>query len=276
MSRSIRSRRSADRFAMTEEREIIIEGKSYTIVISDEKEALLAAKAAGRALLGLQSEENEELWPASYVAESFNDLDPEYLEQVVRRCHGMPWRIGETKRLLIREFQAGDAGKVLREETDTREDEVFYTPEKLSEYIRCQYGFYEYGLWALIEKETGKLIGKAGIVQVNSGQEPWESEMQTDETGAEQRVKKSKNRLYVEIGYHIFKPYRRRGYALEACRKIIELVKEKAQTPVCIYAKIDASNEASIETAKSCGLSYVIQKCNEAGQWMYHGSDCWK
>ena len=260
---------------MTEEREVVIEGTVHTVIISDEKEALLAAKAAGRALIGLQSRENMDLWPASYVAESWEDLDDAYLEQVVRRHLGLPWHIGETKRLLIREFQAEDAKKVPGEETDREEDSVFYTPDKLSRYIRCQYGFYEYGLWALVEKKTGNLAGKAGIVRTSYGKKPWEEDRKTGESHSLPAKEKPEEGFYVEIGYHIFRPFRRRGYATESCRKIVELVREKAEMPVCIYAKIDASNKASIGVAKSCGFFVIAEKCSGEVRWLYLCSDCW-
>lgn len=260
---------------MTEEREVIIEGTVHTVIISDEKEALLAAKAAGRALIGVQSRENMDLWPASYVAESWEDLDDAYLEQVVRRHLGLPWYIGETKRLLIREFQAEDAKKVPGEETDREEDSVFYTPDKLSRYIRCQYGFYEYGLWALVEKKTGNLAGKAGIVRTSYGKKPWEEDRKISESHSLPAKEKPEEGFYVEIGYHIFRPFRRRGYATESCRKIVELVREKAEMPVCIYAKIDASNKASIGVAKSCGFFVIAEKCSGEVRWLYLCSDCW-
>ena len=44
----------------------------------------------------------------------------------------------------------------------------------------------------------------------------------------------------MELGYHIFKPYRRKGLAVEACRGIISHVKETLEEPVFLYAKIDA------------------------------------
>lgn len=92
----------------------------------------------------------------------------------------------------------------------------FYTREKLKDYIRCQYGFYEWGIWALVEKETGQLVGKAGLT-------PIENEYFDG--------------ISMELGYHIFKPYRRKGLAVEACRGIISHVKETLEEPVFLYAK---------------------------------------
>ncbi len=60
---------------MTQEKTIVIEGNTYSVVISDEKEALLAGKAAKRALIGFQSRENLDLGPALYVVESLDDLE---------------------------------------------------------------------------------------------------------------------------------------------------------------------------------------------------------
>ena len=277
---------------MTEEREIVIEGTVYKIVISDEKEALLAAKAVGRALIGLWNGDSGDLWPASYVVEHKEDLDSRYLEQVVRRTYGMPWKIGETERLLIREFQEVDARKVPREETDTEEDRIFYTPEQLSQYIRCQYGFYEYGLWALEDKKTGELVGKAGITYGSYGERPWKSQRKRSWESQWERPRESQGEkscgnwretfleneamLYLEMGYHVFSSYRHRGYAREACRKIVELVTQAAQSPCCIYAKIDASNKASIRVAESCGLSLRAQKYTEEGRWLCLYSGCWR
>lgn len=110
---------------MTQEKTIVIEGNTYSVVISDEKEALLAGKAAKRALIGFQSRENLDLGPALYVVESLDDLEDRYVENVVRRTYGLPWRITQTKRLLIREFQIGDENQVLQDETDTEADRIF-------------------------------------------------------------------------------------------------------------------------------------------------------
>lgn len=232
---------------MRQERRITLEGKEYTVVISDEQEALLAAEAAGRAIIGLWNREKPDrsLKPAVYLVEELKDVNDMLLEQVVRRREGMPWIIGETDRLMIREFCLSDIPKVLPEAGDGPEDEIFYREDKLKDYIRCQYGFYEYGIWALEEKSSGELIGKAGVTVMN------QEELPDGEEG-------------LELGYHIFLPYRRQGYGREACLEILKYV--RTHHKCSLYAKIDPSNEVSIQLAESCGFRFMKQICNEAGR----------
>ena len=97
---------------MTIEREVTIAGQTYPVILSDENEALQAAKAAGRAIVGLWRE-NEEKQPADYSSCLYLITDPEdadetFLERVVRRYLALPWLIAETDRLIIREFSQDD------------------------------------------------------------------------------------------------------------------------------------------------------------------------
>lgn len=232
---------------MRQERTITIDGQVHTVVIADEKRALLDAAAAGRAVIGIwdRRKPSQDLSPAQYLAERLEDVDGPYLERVVRRHLGLPWIIGETARLLIREFTMDDISQVVREKGDTPADRVFQTPEQLQEYIRCQYGFCQYGIWAVKRRSDGRLVGKAGVSDfAPGGLLP----------GA-------------ELGYHIFAPYRGRGYATEACREILTYAAIHLDCP--IYAKIDASNEASIRVAARCGLQPIRQICSESGRCSY-------
>lgn len=254
---------------MREERTVAIEGQVYTVVISDDNQALLDALAEGRAVVGLWDRERQEqdISAAQYVVECPDDADEEYLEQVVRRKLGLPWIIGETKRLMIREFTMEDLPQVMREEGDQESDRIFYTPEKLREYIRCQYGFYQYGIWALIRKSDGRLIGKAGVTDA-------ESEIYSDSTVVSTAGDRPMSLDFVgtpglELGYHIFTPYRNLGYAVEACREILSYTTAHLTSNRPIYANIDASNEASIHTARTCGFQLIGQRYNESGQYSY-------
>lgn len=221
---------------MKREREIIIDGQSYPVILSDEKEVLLAAKAAGRAFVAVLGDPGEnggsrDFYFAPYAVEQAEDADAAFLERVVRRHLGRPWIIARSERILLREFTLEDLPRVIREETDTAEDQSFSDPERLAAYIRHQYGFYEYGMWAVIRKSDGALLGKAGVCDCRNHE----------------------GRL--ELGYHLFAPYRGHGYAREACRLILNYVKEQYGIPLCAFVKKE--NPTSIRLLEDLGFELV-------------------
>lgn len=248
---------------MIKERSIMVEGVFYTVVISDEQEALLAADAAGRVTIGLwrQNQAGQSLSPAVFVVESMEDADELYLEQVVRRKLGFPWHIAETDRLLLREFCLADSAYVPEEPADQDSDRIFSTPDALEGYIKNQYGFYQYGIWAVVEKESGKLVGKAGVSQMN------------DQCLGTQRAGLEHQKIELELGYHIFLPYRNQGYGTEACCAIQKYARDRLDA--VLYAKIDSSNEASIRLIRSCGFRLIEQRYSEARRsYCLYGWNC--
>lgn len=133
---------------MTIEREVTIAGQTYPVILSDENEALQAAKAAGRAIVGLWRE-NEEKQPTDYSFCLYLITDPEdadetFLERVVRRHLALPWFIAETDRLIIREFSQDDP---LEPASAEDADGTFSDWNKREEYRKHQYRFAECGLW---------------------------------------------------------------------------------------------------------------------------------
>lgn len=74
--------------------------------------------------------------------------------------------------------------------------------EKLSTYIENRYPFYGYGMWTVVDKETGKVIGRAGIEERTIDEE--------DTT---------------ELGYMLHYLYRRNGIGFEICQGILEYAK---------------------------------------------------
>ena len=61
---------------MTREYPVMIEGQLHYVIVSDDREALLAAKAAGKASVGLwQNGESQGWLPADHVIESVEDVD---------------------------------------------------------------------------------------------------------------------------------------------------------------------------------------------------------
>lgn len=207
---------------MTIIKQINIDGTQYPVTISDEEEALSAAYEAGGAIIGIWAPPFPAapiFWKCLYLVTSLEELSPQLLERAARRRAGLPWLIAETGRLRIREFTSQDP---LEPPSGEDGDGIFSNWEKREAYRKNQYTLYEYGLWALIEKDGGQLIGKAGI------------------TGE-------------ELGYHIYPPFRRQGYAREACEKIIDLARGEIGLQGLLI-RIKKENTASLRLA--CALGF--------------------
>lgn len=216
---------------------VTVDGRTCPVTVSDEREALLAAQAAGGAIIGIWREGEEEL-PASCLylipadeeigqaAFREQELSPILLERAARRQLDLPWPIAETERLKIREFAPEDPLEPASEEDG---DGVFSDWEKREAYRRNQYRFCECGLWALVRKTDGVLVGKAGM------------------TGG-------------ELGYHIYEPFRRQGYGLEACQAILTYAREELALEKATMT-IRRENEASRRLAARLGFTV----CRAAG-----------
>lgn len=234
-----------------------VENNAYPVVVSYEREALLAAKAVGRVFVALYTEnpEQETLWDAGYLAAP-DAICPEYLERIVRRHIGLPWIIAETDRLIIREFTLDDIAQMPEEpdvwytEEERTADRVFYDKDKLESYIKSQYHFYEYGIWAVVRKADDVIVGKAGVTNLE--------ESEHGEFG-NKTIPTEESAEYLELGYHIFRPYRRQGYAEEACRAILNYAKEELACPVC--ARVAKENTASIQLLEKLKLPYFTIDC---------------
>ena len=165
-----------------------------------------------------------------YAVESLAELDIEYLERVRRRYNHIPWDIGETDRCLIRELSLSDLPalyELYAKPGMTDYVEPLYDYETELEYqkayIENMYGFYEYGMWLVFSKETGKLIGRAGLE-------------------------------HDELGYMIAPELQNLGYATEVCRFIIDYARENTDFEE-LYCRIDERNTASVRLAKKLGFT---------------------
>ena len=209
---------------MTIVKEVTVEGIRYPVTVSDDNEALLAAAAAGRAIIGIWDPSVRPLGAGFdaclYLVCEMEAADDMLLEKAVRRQYGLPWIIAQTKRLLIREFTKDDP---LEAESADDGDGVFSDRARREDYIDNQYRFHECGLWALVLKKSGLIIGKAGIT---AG----------------------------ELGDHIYGPFRGRGYAFEACSAILGYAEEELGLRL-VRIKTGEGNEASVRLAEALGFS---------------------
>ena len=164
--------------------------------------------------------------------EEEKEPEEELLVKVWQRHYHLPWLIAETGRLYIRETVMEDLPFFLNmyEEEKENPDVVPLAEDaakELESYIRYRYPFYGYGIWTLVEKKTGIVLGRAGLQ---------EYEEQT------------------EIAYLIGKAYRRQGYGREAAEAILEFARrELLLEDICF--RTSPGNEASLRLGKSLGLT---------------------
>ena len=146
----------------------------------------------------------------SYAVTDIEDLDEKYLKRIWQRYRGIPWRICETDRCVVRETVLEDVEsfyEIYRDREITRYmEDLFEDREKERQYIRDYiekvYGFYGFGMWTVCMKGTGEVIGRAGLSMREGFDEP-------------------------ELGYVIGKKWQRRGIAEEVCREILSYGREE-------------------------------------------------
>ena len=207
------------------------------LLVTDRK--LEKYKVQSYPVLGYQPPEGEYL-PYKYIFEDFATLDYDYLDMVYRRYHKIPLDILETERLKVREITLEDAARLYEIYSDTSAAEYMERfcpkretdPEFIQSYIDNMYAFYGYGMWGVCEKESGRLIGRAGL----SNREFY-------------------GRVFHELGYIISKDCRWQGYATEACSAIIEYARCKLSSEALICL-INQKNLISKKLAIKLGFEY--------------------
>ena len=145
----------------------------------------------------------------------------------------------ETKRLILREMTESDYGRLYEILSDPETMQHYPAPfsvEKVHAWIRRnqeRYAREGYGLWAVILKETGELIGDCGVTM---------------------QMIHGKN--LPEVGYHIHWAHRRRGYAAEAARASIDYIFSNTSFDA-VYSYMKYTNEASYGVALKNGMRFV-------------------
>lgn len=142
----------------------------------------------------------------------------------------------ETGRLVLREMEQSDVDDLAQMLQDP---EVMYAYEHdfsdadVQEWLdrqRMRYAKYGFGLWAMILKETGEMIGQTGLTM-----QPYR--------GTE----------VLEIGYLLKKRFWHNGYAREAAEACRRYAFEVLKAPR-VHSIIKADNYASQRVAQSIGM----------------------
>ncbi len=142
---------------------------------------------------------------AQCIIEGFDEITPDFLEKMYQRKNNIPWTILETDRTIIRELALSDIDDLftLYEDPEIKRfiPPLLPTEEEEREfqkaYIEKMYGFFGYGFWNVLDKDTKELIGRAGISHREGFDIP-------------------------ELGYLIRTSHRGKGIAYEVCSAILK------------------------------------------------------
>lgn len=214
--------------------------KKQLLLFADNEEAVRAFVEEGYYVIAVYHEGNREenLMSAGYAVEDLFSLEYSSYENAYLRLAGLPWNILETRRLKLREstvFDVEDFYRIYKEPSITyyieplfkeKEAEIAY----MEHYIRQIYGFYGFGLWSVVLKESGQVIGRAGLSVREGFEEP-------------------------ELGFVIEADHQRKGYGYEICEAVLKYA-EKELDFDRVQALVDKDNQASLRLLQKLGFSY--------------------
>lgn len=186
--------------------EVETEGHRGVLYLTDDAGTARGLREAGEAVLIYLHPGNrdQDFSGFLFAVEDPEDLEPEYIERAYRRLKGLPWNILRTARCLIRETIPEDVESfyqiyshpAITEYMEGLYPEVEEERQYVRDYIEKVYTFFGFGVWTVIERETGAVIGRAGFSYREGFDEP-------------------------ELGFTIGVPWQRRGYAEEVCRAVL-------------------------------------------------------
>lgn len=167
----------------------------------------------------------------------FEEVGVQLLDRIQKRRNHLPWRILYTKRTCVREITLADLDELYmlyEGEGITDYTEPLYERQKEEEYtksyIDCMYYYYGYGMWVVRDRETGALIGRAGIDH-----------------------REVRGEIWMELGYIIGREYQNKGYATEVCQAILTYAREELEIEE-MHCFIHPENQVSIHLAEKLGF----------------------
>ncbi len=151
----------------------------------------------------------------------------------------------QTERLLLREMALADEPAlraIMQDEATMYAYNGAFTDAETREWLDRQlarYAEYGFGLWAMVLRETGDMIGQCGLTW-----QPW------------------RDGKVLEIGYLLRRAYWGRGYATEAARACKTYAFEQLRADA-VHSIIRDTNTASRRVAERNGMTV-------ADEWTKH------
>ncbi len=224
--------------------ETVLEQEEWeeVLVITDSSFHACEYKRKGVAVLVYLHEGNKEqiFSQNRYFIEGFEDVDTTYFTRIYQREKKLPWVIGETDRLIIREMTPEDTEALYRlyEDKSVVEFMEDLPPDKeeereyIADYIEKVYGFFGFGMWLVELKNIGEIIGRVGF-------QNYEEED------------------LVELGFMIAPEYQHQGYAYEACVAAIAYMREEFPE-YKLMARCKNANNRAIELCQRLEIDYRL------------------
>lgn len=209
-----------------------------TLYITDESERYASLHKEGCYVLPYLHEgvKSGDFPGAFWFVENLDEVQRASLERIYRRLAGLPWDILETARCGVRETAVEDVDSFYRIYEDPsvteymenlfadRDEEIAY----IKDYIEKIYAFYGYGMWTVLEKKSGTVIGRAGITWREGYDLP-------------------------ELGFVFGVPWQKKGYAHEVCEAILRYAGEELQMEQ-VQALVRTGNERSLKLCEKLGF----------------------
>ena len=228
--------------------EEIPEPEYSALYLADSKRLLqmLSDRGAAYCAYSHSANQGEDLKPADYILMEPQWVDRDSLVKIWQRQRHIPWTILETERCIVREFVTGDLEAIygLYDDEARRFLEApSEDPDKerkiLAAYIDKVYPLCGYGHWAVLDRGTGKLIGRFGF--------------SFPKASAPGPVPDA------SFGYLLHKDRRGRGIAREVCAALLEYGFSQLGFET-VGADAEAANAASVKILQSFGFKEVARE----------------
>lgn len=231
---------SAGFFHVYASEETAAENISAVIYLCDTDEAIVRRRTEGFPVIAVSHDGNRSasLMGTPWLLLSAEALTTDFLLEVYCRHHHLPLPLFSTARCIVRELSENDLSSLLllQKENSAHPENGFFpaaceNPASfLTDYIRHQYPFFCFGLYAILEKATEQFMGIAGFSSADD--------------------------LQAEVSYALLQKYQKQGYAEEVLRTLLVYGKKQNGFEQ-FFARIRLENRSSVMLAEKCGIRIV-------------------